>query len=350
MRTITVDKAASVVRNCGLGRQVKVGDAYPCREGDVVAVRVLNDKSTYNQLELVSGRMARLAKGDLVVGALGSRKALLGYEGHVPETMETGGEINLLNLGGVLGVCTSSSPAVGEPYLCEVVGQVLAFPDLASRRGVPANISTRSLPAPGPCAVRPVVAIVGTCMNAGKTEATVALVRGLLGHGKRVAAGKATGVSLRRDVLAMEDAGAEPALPFTDFGVVSTAPDNAPALAVSLVRCLSDSGPDAVLLELGDGLMGEYGVDEILREPEFVGAVAATVVAANDPVGACGAVAMLRDQYGLEPTVVTGPATDNPVGRRAVTARTGVACANARTDPAALTKVVLAAIKGARVG
>jgi hypothetical protein len=350
VRTITVDKAASVVRNCGLGRQVKVGDAYPCHEGDVVAVRVLNDKATYNQLELVSGRMARLAAGDVVVGALGSRKALLGYEGHVPQRLETGEEINLLNLGGVLGICTSSSPAVGEPYRCEVVGQVLAFPDLASRRGVPANIATRSLPPPGPCEVSPVVAVVGTCMNAGKTEATVAIVRGLLAQGKRVSAGKATGVSLRRDVLAMEDAGAEPALPFTDFGVVSTDPENAPGLAVSLVRSLSASGPDAVLVELGDGLMGEYGVEEILQESEFVGAVAATVVAANDPVGACGAVALLREQYGIEPTVVTGPATDNPVGRRAVTARTGVACANARTDPGALTKAVLFAIKGARRG
>ena len=68
----------------------------------------------------------------------------------------------------------------------------------------------------------PVVAVVGTCMNAGKTAAACALVQAFAHRGLRVAAGKATGVSLRRDILAMEDAGAPRTLIFTDLGVVTT--------------------------------------------------------------------------------------------------------------------------------
>ena len=40
---------------------------------------MLTSKSNYNTLELTSGRMAKVNKGDIVVGALGHRKALFGY-------------------------------------------------------------------------------------------------------------------------------------------------------------------------------------------------------------------------------------------------------------------------------
>ena len=44
-------------------------------------------------------------------------------------------------------------------------------------------------------------------------------------HQRRtIHAAKATGVSLRRDILAMEDAGAARSLVFTDLGAVTTTP------------------------------------------------------------------------------------------------------------------------------
>ena len=54
----------------------------------------------------------------------------------------------------------------------------------------------------------PVVALAGTCMEAGKTAAACAIVSRMRHRGLVVDAFKATGVSLRRDILAMEDAGA----------------------------------------------------------------------------------------------------------------------------------------------
>ena len=51
----------------------------------MLAVEILNDKSQYNMLELTSGRMAKVARGNVVVGALGHRKALFGYSGHLPK-------------------------------------------------------------------------------------------------------------------------------------------------------------------------------------------------------------------------------------------------------------------------
>ena len=70
MRTVVVDKIASVTQACGLSREIRIAADLPCEEGLVVVVEILNNKSTYNTLELTSGRMANIARGDLVVGAL----------------------------------------------------------------------------------------------------------------------------------------------------------------------------------------------------------------------------------------------------------------------------------------
>ena len=58
MKTVIADKIASVAQHRGLKRKLQVSAEIPCEEGILVAVRILNSKSTYNTLELTSGRMA----------------------------------------------------------------------------------------------------------------------------------------------------------------------------------------------------------------------------------------------------------------------------------------------------
>ena len=64
MRTVVVDKIASVTQALGLTHELRIAAEIPCEEGVVVVVEVLNNKSTYNTLELTSGRMAKVARGD----------------------------------------------------------------------------------------------------------------------------------------------------------------------------------------------------------------------------------------------------------------------------------------------
>ena len=101
MRSVLVDKIASVAVQADLGQEIRVSADIPCEEGVLVAVEVLNNKSRYNTIELTSGRMAEVKKGDVVVGALGHRKALFGYSGHLPTQLAPGDIVQLLNLGGV---------------------------------------------------------------------------------------------------------------------------------------------------------------------------------------------------------------------------------------------------------
>lgn len=344
MRTVLLDKIGSVTLNCLLGREVRIDDEIPAVEGGVVAVRVLNSKSVYNQLELPSGRFSNVKPGDVAAVALGHREALFGYSGYVPESIKTGDRLNILNLGGVCGVCNGINPDLGDPFVCEVLGQVLHFPYLGERIGVPATISQGALALGDELNVHgvPVIAVVGTSMNAGKTVAACTLVQGLTHRGLHVAAGKATGVSLRRDILAMEDAGARKILIFTDFGIVATNAANAPTAARSMLTQLAIDKPDIIVLELGDGLIGHYGVDAILDDPTVRQCFSAVVLAASDPVAAWGGARLLAERHQLTARVITGPATDNATGITLVQKQTGVAAHNARSDPEALCQAALA--------
>src|ERR1700748_2990906 len=144
MRSVVVDKVASVTQACGLSNEVRIAtDDIPSEEGVVGVVEVLTNKSTYNTLELTSGRMAKVVKGDIVVGALGHRKALFGYSGHVPPAVRVGDIIQMLNIGGVLGICDSVNPDKGKPFDCRVIGGVLHFPYLGERIGVPARVGPK---------------------------------------------------------------------------------------------------------------------------------------------------------------------------------------------------------------
>jgi len=145
MRSVVVDKIASVALAADLTHEIRVSDDIPCEEGVLIAVEILTSKSSYNTLELTSGRMAQVRRGDVIVGALGHRKALFGYSGHLPEKLVPGDIVQMLNLGGVLGICDSANPKHGQPFDCRVIGTVLTFPYLGQRVGVPARVEARKL-------------------------------------------------------------------------------------------------------------------------------------------------------------------------------------------------------------
>lgn len=334
MKNVVVDKIASVAQHNNLANELRLSPDIPCEEGVLIAVRVLNNKSRYNQLELTSGRMATVTMGDVVVGALGHRNALRGYSGHLPKALQAGDHVQLLNIGGVIGICDSANPDVGAPFDCEVLGTVLEFPYLGERIGVPARAGSATLDSNAALTMNgvPVIALAGTCMDSGKTAAACAIVGRLRHLGLRVSACKATGVSLRRDVLAMEDAGATDTMIFSDLGIVTTTAENGPALTRTLLTKLSSRKPDVIVLELGDGLLGAYGVAAILADDKIREALTAVVLCANDPVSAWGGAKILRDEFDIEPAVVTGPATDNDVGVQQIKERLSLPGINALSN------------------
>ncbi|MDT7761286.1 MAG: hypothetical protein QOC63_706 [Mycobacterium sp.] len=352
MRSVVVDKIASVTQACFLSHEIRIAAEIPCEEGVVLVVEILNSKSTYNTVELTSGRMAKVSRGDIVVGALGHRKALFGYSGHIPEALKPGDVIQMLNIGGVLGICDSATPDKGKPFDCKVLGTVLTFPYLGERIGVPAKVGYKALDYSAVLNMRgvPVVALAGTCMEAGKTAAASAIIARMRHRGLIVDAFKATGVSLRRDILAFEDSGARRTMIFTDLGIVTTTETSGPALTRTMLSEMASGQPDVIVFELGDGLLGTYGVQSILREADIKAALTAVVLSANDPVAAWGGVKLLRERYGIEPAVVTGPATDNLVGVELIREQLNVEAFNAISNPTDLGDFLISKLGISNVG
>lgn len=338
---VRLDRIASSTRNAHLSPDVILSEQIVAAEGYVLAVRICEDKPTYNTVEDLSGRMVPLRAGDVLAGTLGARRALQGYAGEVPSHIAVGDTLQVLNLGGILGRCTSFSPENGPPFQAKVLGSVLSFPALGDRIGRPAHIREGAVPPLDSLRTStPLVYVAGTCMNTGKTVAAGEIVRGLARGGLRVAGCKLTGVSLMRDTLHMLDAGAIAALTFNDCGLASTRAGVTAATAKGLLTRLCDTKPDVIVAELGDGILGEYGVQDILRDPELAAAGAAFVVAAPDPVGCWGACEVLRREYGIAISAFTGPATDNEVGLSYIRSALSIPAHNARRDAAGLVAVV----------
>ena len=337
LTVVEADKIGSVVSGLGLGRTLAVvGDRRAVRAGDVVAVRALTDSATYNQLELPTGRLAKINPGDVLVGALGSRRALKGFVGDVPGEAGAGDRLHLLNMGGVIGCCKGHHSSLSDAIEVEVLGFVV---DEAPRAR---NIADGALPPreglPEGCA--PLVLVAGACMNSGKTFAATEIVRQATRAGMRVAAAKLSGVAALRDTLNMADHGAVATASFLDCGLPSTVGvgDLAP-VAKAIIARLNEAAPDLVVVELGDGILGGYSVESVFDDEELRAATAAVLFCASDYVGAWGGIELFR-RRGIAVDAVAGSVTDSQMGEDYIERELGVPAGNAKRDGARLFELI----------
>lgn len=342
--TLEVDKIASTVALCQLSSPVTVSSYVVAQHGYAIAVKALEEKPHYNQVECIDGVFRTVRKGDVLIGALGERQALKGYSGKIPRHVEPGDWLNILNLGGIIGKSMSEPPELGPALRVEVLGAVMVA---RSDQWVHARIQDGALEhAESLADSAPLVVVSGTAMDTGKTLAASRIVQGLAEQGLDVAACKLTGASLMRDVQKMREHGAMAAATFTDAGIVcSTEGDMAP-VAKGILEHLNVEEPDVIVIEMGDGFVGYYGVDDLLLDREIQRFTKAHVVAATDLAGAWAAEQTFTQRYRAPITAITGPVTDNDVGRRYIENRLGVAAINARQSPSRLTERVHRAING----
>lgn len=342
MHQTSIDYVASSAAACTLDETVMMSPYLVAEEGYCVVVRALSDKDLYNQIEDQNGEFRTISKGDIFVGALGERQALKGYSGRIPRRISAGDTLNVLNMGGIIGLCTSDHPELGPALEVEVLGAALIDYDGQLRHARIQDHALEPLFALEDSA--PLVMVSGTAMNTGKTFACGEIIRILTEKGLRVAAAKLTGAALMRDVKAMEACGAYDVATFVDAGVVcSTGKDIAP-LAKAVIAHLNRTQPDVIILELGDGFIGYYGVDDLLQDKELQRFTKAHVCAASDLAGAWAADQTFRHRYRAELTALTGPVTDNLVGKQYIENALGVAAFNARSDANGLGEAVYSAV------
>ena len=330
-KTITIleaDKIGSATSPLNLTKTVSVTDEHNApRPGDVVVVKALSESVTYGNLELPNGRLAKINRGDVLLGVLGRRRALKGFVGDVPDSVKVGDKLNLLNMGGVIGVCKGHHSSLSDAIEVEVLGIG------ANENGEVLNISDNALqPTDFLEKSAPVVIVAGTCMNSGKTVAATEIVKQAHHAGLKVAGAKMSGVACLRDTLNMQDSGASWTASFLDCGLPSTVDygDLSP-VAKAILNHLNSFEPDLIVVELGDGIVGGYAVDSVLKDAEIKSAIASFVFCAGDYVGVVGGMAVLKD-LGITIDVVAGSVTDSQMGEDFVEQTYKLKAGNARRD------------------
>jgi hypothetical protein len=336
---VRVHKIGSVVYRVPLEKEVEITTDCEAVAGNAIVVRALNEKRVYSELELTNGRMSKIFRGDVLIGALGKRRALRGFAGDVPAHVGVGDVLAVLNKGGVIGGSATDHKDLGLPVACEVIGMPLIggrIPNIRDFR-IPRVQSFAGLEIP------PIVVVTATSMDCGKTLFLSELTQQLSKSGLAIAGGKLTGVACLRDLVSLEDHGAMKTCSFLDAGYPSTAGlpvESLLDIARSVIAELAASRPDVMLLELGDGVIGDYGTLAILEDPEIRSVIRMHVFCAGDPVGAWGGQRFLSEQ-GIDIDLFTGPVTDNSVGVDFLVDQFGKPAINAYRHPELLAAVVL---------
>ncbi|MDN6329284.1 MAG: DUF1611 domain-containing protein [Brachybacterium sp.] len=290
------------------------GDHVP-QAGEVVLARVTS-LGHHKRLESPVSRRQILFEGDEIVVAYGSRYAADQFLAMIPGDL---GPAHLAAAGGLASRVVDQHSRIAGATEIEPIGVLRdeQGPITLARAAAHSVVHDITSRPERPAHQVPVIAVLGTSMNSGKSTVLAELAHGLTAAGLQVAAGKTTGTGAGNDYNLFLDAGVHRVLDFTDFGYSSTFQvdvDEVRDLFLSMADELAGGGascPDVVLLEIADGVyQGE--TTRLLADEEFGRVVDRVVFAAGDALGAVGGVGAL-DALGRCPAFVSGVVTSSPL-------------------------------------
>lgn len=306
---IKFDKIPSLLKNVPIANESELHESIKPDEGLVIAVQALSSEAKNNILETTNGRLGKLVTGDIVPAVLGKRRALKEYAGDIPSTLTEGNELYWLCESGLVGEIKGVNERWGVPMKVIVLGALI-------KEEKTVNIKDFAIPWKKDVIKSvPIIAVLATCMDSGKTTLICKLADHFHHNGLKVAGAKLTGVAFMQDPFKMKDAGIHTVMDFVDAGLPSTCgePDDAIAAACGVITEINKTSPDLILAEFGDGIIGEYNVASIITHPSVKKHIIMTIVAANDLVSAWGAKLKMQE-LGLPVSVFTGPVVNSQTG------------------------------------
>jgi hypothetical protein len=285
--------------------------------GDMALVRVVSLGGHAN-LEEQFGQRFPLFVGSEFVAVFANRYAPDQYEGIVPTSLDNP-IIDLFNGGGTIGTVINRNTTIGEPTKVEVIA---LFKDA---QGKIINTLDYSIPSPAKLKDRKqedktLIVITGSSMNAGKSHTAKMIIYGLTQAGQNVVAGKITGTASKKDILLMEAAGAKTVVDFTSFGFPSTykiSEDQLTNLYWRMYTHLSAQCPKGgfIVLEIADGILEEEAYT-LLSSFEITETFDHLIFSARDALSAFAGVCMVKEQFDMDITAVSGPIANSPLAIR----------------------------------
>ena len=280
--------------------------------GDYVLGEVIAPLNPSSRVELTNGRMANLLPRDSIIGAFGIRQATLEIVGNWQDILSDN-SLHALTPAGLFGKATSVSHLLPSPPSLIYQGHVL-------RDGQKLSMNNFINPLPEQHYQCPTIMIIGTSMSAGKTTAARVIIRLLRQMGLRVIGAKLTGAGRYRDILAMQDAGANQIFDFVDVGLPSSVcePEEFRQRLRQLLTKITAAKPDVVVAEAGASPLEPYNGSIVLEEMRSQ--INYTILCASDPYAVVG----VSQGFGMQPDLITGVATSTSAGVQLVEKLTGI--------------------------
>lgn len=278
--------------------------------GDVV-YGVISRIGQHSSLENVSGRIHSVHNGTQAIFVFGNRYAPDYYEGVVPETMSE--EVDLLARSGMIGVVKAKNTLIKDPTQVKILGYV------CQEDGMILNTRNFSIIKPKHFVKKMprsrLILVCGTSMNSGKSMAASACCWALSTMGHNVRGTKVTGTASLKDILHMNDAGANPYADFTYLGYPSTyllSEQDVISVFNQLDLKYANNPKNYWVVEFADGVI-QRETAMLLRSPDVKSRIYKFIFCANDAFGAIGGLRILKEQFQIVPDALSGVCSSSPL-------------------------------------
>ncbi|MEJ2692305.1 MAG: hypothetical protein P8166_04405 [Candidatus Thiodiazotropha sp.] len=289
-------------------RTLVYGNLKPAPGNLVLATVHLLGK--HRRIEKLNGRRALMMPGDEIIVCYGNRYAPDQFEAVIGEDL---GLCDLVAGGGIASREINRHDRMLPPTQIMPVGLI------GNADGQPLNIANYRIDFQEAEKTMPVILVLGTAMNSGKTFTAGSIVRGLKENRFRVAGIKATGTGSGGDLWKMRDMGADITLDFTDAGFSSTYKSPIEEIEegmFSLINYAAKRSCNFAVVEIADGLHHEETAT-LIRSEKLRSRASGVVFAAYDSMGARSGHELLVD-LDYKVLAISGQATRSPLAIREI--------------------------------
>lgn len=268
--------------------------------------------SQHTSLENVEGRIHNIHRNSKAIFVFGNRYAPDYYESFIPG--EIGSQIDLVARSGVVGSVSNKNEKINEPTKIKYLGHVynrgktrintLDFSKLTRKK-------TRKKTKPK------MILVVGSSMNSGKTMTAVGCCWSLATMGHKVIGSKIAGTASLKDILKMQDSGANIVYDFTYLGYPSTYMLDQEDLHSIFEKIDSQcNGTHSFwVVEIADGILQRE--TSILLKSDFLRErIHKFIYATTDAMGAIGGIKILKERFDLTPDALSGIFSSSPLAVR----------------------------------
>lgn len=269
----------------------------------------------HKTLESKSARLHTLQEGSRAVFVLGSRYAPDYYESFLPKAL--GHNIDLAARSGLVGEVRTQNCLIAAPTVVNVLGYVCDGQGKVVNTRDHVRLLPRKQERTGKKRAK-LILCVGTAMNSGKSRAAAVCCYALSSAQKKVRGAKITGTASLKDLLLMEDCGADRIADFTYLGHPSTYMlDTGELLDIfNKVDLKYGNNPaNYLVMELADGIL-QRETRMLLESDAVKSRIHRLIFCGNDAFGIIGGIQLLREIFGLVPDAISGVCTSSPLHLR----------------------------------